>query len=138
MLEQTSAATLPPIARRGLIRKLAVLSLLAIAAGCVQPSAAPSPRYDGIYNLSSTPAADLAEYCGSDELRVTIRDGQLDFTVHPPDEWHGFVDENGYFHGKSAYGERVFKLLDGISVPGIAGHDGQRCQYNYRFTPISK
>jgi len=136
MFYRTNTATFPPIAKRGLIRKLAALSLSAMLAGCAQLSAAPSPRYDGIYDLSSTAAAGLAQYCASDKLRITIRDGQLNFTVHPPDEWHGFVDENGYFYGQSAYGARGFKLLDGFSVPGIVGHDDQQCRYDYRFTPI--
>jgi hypothetical protein len=136
MLDRTPAATFPLLPTHDLLRKLAILSLSAILAGCAQLSAAPSPRYDGIYDLSSTAATGLAQYCASDDLRVAIRDGQLDFTVHSPNEWHGFVDQNGYFHGQSAYGARVFKLLDGVTVPGIVGHDDQRCQYDYRFTPI--
>src|SRR5271170_3035986 len=100
MLDRTKAAAFSPIAKTGRSAALTVLSLVAILAGCAQPSAAPSSRYDGIYDLSSTASIGLAQYCASDEQTVTIRDGRLDFTVHQPDEWHGFVDENGYFHGQ--------------------------------------
>jgi hypothetical protein len=127
-----------PTLEDGVMKKLTSVALLVILAGCAELSAAPSSRYDGVYELSATTTPDLAPFCAPDKVKVTIRDGRLDFTVHPPDGWHGFVDQNGYFHGESAFGAREFKLLDGISVSGIAGDDVQRCEYRYRFKLISR
>jgi len=119
------------------VRRRAAIILSVILAGCAQLSAGPSSRYDGQYELTSTAAAGLAQYCPSQTLNVIVADGRLDFTVHPPDAWHGFIDANGYFHGESGLGAREFKLLDGFSVPDVVGNGSYpECQYRYRFKPV--
>jgi hypothetical protein len=121
------------MARLALIFAVAVL-----ATSCAGPSGSPGSRYDGVYELTSTPTKDYESVCPTDQLKVRVVDGRLNFTVHPPDEWRGYIDSDGYFHGESAYGARTFKLTEGIRVPG----DVQRstlqegCEYFYKFTPV--
>ena len=115
-------------------RIAAIAAAVAFVAGC---AGEPSSRYDGAYELSSTPAKGYEGVCPTDRITVRVVGGKLDFTVHPPDEWHGYVDGEGYFHGQGGYGERTFKLTDGIMVPGqIAPYTPQVCQYLYRFAPV--
>ena len=124
------------VVKNGVIGRLAAVCLLAVLSAC---AGAPSSRYDGDYRLSSTPAAGYEQSCPTDELKVTVSGGRLDFSVHPPDTWHGYVDDNGYFHGESAYGARDFKLTEGMGVmaPGQVGSGiDQSCHYDYRFRRI--
>jgi hypothetical protein len=75
--------------------------------------------------------------CRTDRLKIRVVDGRLNFTVHPPDEWRGYIDRDGYFHGESAYGARTFKLTEGVVVPGEVGLGLFRgCEYHYQFTPV--
>ena len=120
----------------GLSRILVVALALT---GCADLSASPSSRYDGVYELSSKPVAGYESVCPSDKLTVAVVDGRLTFTVHPPDEWRGFIDRDGYFHGESAYGTRSFKLTDGVDVPGAFSRNAyEGCQYHYQFASKGK